>query len=104
MSKMVVEKYGETKEHYTHRGIDDPLFVIHAVSPEEMRTIMVALNEYKKKTAKNTDFLEKSLDDGRFSTIVLEQQKAFSNHVKNLADSFTSQFSHYPEFSCGSDA
>lgn len=97
MSKMVVEKAGESKAHYMRLCSGESLFHIYALSPEEMRTIMVALNEYKKKTAKNTEFLEKSLGESRFNAIVLEQQRAFADHVKNLADNFTRQFSNYPD-------
>ena len=97
MSKMVIEKSGEQKAHYFAHGQDKPLFYIYALSPEEMRTIMVALNEYKKKTSKNTDVLEGLLGDSIFSDTVLEQQAAFAEHVKNLADNFTRQFSSYPE-------
>lgn len=106
MSKMVVEKYGETKAHYMNLGKDEPLFVIHALSPEEMRFISAALCDYKKKWEHNTEALEKYFGDkdNGLKPIVLQEQMNGLKQVTELVDSFTSQFSHYTEFSCGSDA
>lgn len=103
MSKMVIEKYGETKAHYFSTGKDKPLFVIHALSPEEMRIIMSALNDYEKKVKRNTAIVEHYVSGKQLGQVVLEQQNNFQEYVTNLTNSFTNQFSHYPEFTVESD-
>lgn len=92
MSKMVIEKYGENKAHYFSAGKDKPLFVIHALSPEEMIIIMAALNDYEKEVKRNTTTLEK------FGSTLSEQQKEFQNTVTDISNRFTNEFSNYPEF------
>lgn len=103
MTKMVIEKYGETKAHYFSTGKDKPLFVIHALSPEEMRIIGNALNDYEKKVKRNTAIVEHYVTGKQLGQVVLEQQNNFKEYVTNLTRSFTNQFSSYPEFTIESD-
>ena len=103
MSKMVIEKYGEDKAHYFSTGKDKSLFVIHALSPEEMRIIGNALNDYEKKVKRNTSIVEYYVTGKQLGQVVLEQQNNFKECVTNLTNSFTDQFSSYPEFTIESD-
>lgn len=92
MSKMVIEKYGENKAHYFSTEKDKPLFVIHALSPEEIMIIMCALKDYEKKIKRDTTTPEE------FVVTLLEQQKEFQNAVTNISDRLTNELSNYPEF------
>ena len=103
MSKMVIEKYGENKAHYFSTGKEKPLFVIHALSQEEMRIIGNALNDYEKKVKRNTAIVEYYVNENQLEQAILDQQNNFQEYVTNLTNSFTNQFSSYPEFIVESD-
>lgn len=103
MSKIVIEKYGENKAHYFSTGKDKPFFVIHSLSPEEMRIIGNALNDYEKKIKRNTAIVEYYANENQLEQNVLDQQNNFQEYVTNLTNSFTNQFSSYPEFTVESD-